>query len=147
MLEINRDKKPFLVLMTADCVGDVVALNQVIGETLPGFREHWVQDGRELLKYLLRRGQYADRALYPEPNLVLFSDEQSAVCCFRVLRVAKRYKLSQRIPFVLLSQSACASEKRLAARLGARCFVQQPVDRREFSMQLSSLKEVCERAA
>lgn len=134
--------RPFLVMMTADCVGDIVTLNHVLSHAFPGFREHWVQDGRELLKYLLRSGQYADSALYPEPDLVLFSDEQSAVCCFRVLRVARRYRLSQRIPFVLLSESAGESERRLAVRLGARLFVQQPVDQQLFSAQLSSLKEV-----
>ncbi|HCS28165.1 MAG TPA: hypothetical protein DIW43_11975 [Spongiibacteraceae bacterium] len=147
MFESPTNNKPFLVLMTADCVSDIVALNGVINSIVPGFREYWVPDGRELLKYLMRSGQYADRSLYPEPDLVLFSDESSAVCSFRVLRIARRHKLSKRIPFVLLSGSARESEKRLADKLGARLFVQQPVDKLRFSEQLSSLKEVCERAA
>ncbi len=147
MLDHNRKHKPFLVLMTADCVSDIVALNTVLEAHVPGFREYWVQDGRELLKYLLARGQYADRVQYPEPNLVLFSDEHSAVCSYRILRAAKRYNLSPRIPFVLLADDACDSEKRLAERLGARLCVAQPVDKSRFSEQLSSIKEVCGQAA
>lgn len=147
MFEYRSNDKPFFVLMTADCVSDVVTINRVIDSLAPGFREHWVPDGRELLKYLTRSGKYADRLLYPEPDLVLFSDENSAVCSFRVLRIAKRYKLSKRVPFVLLSGSTRDSERQLARRLGARLFVQQPVDKRRFSEQLISLKEVCGRAA
>jgi hypothetical protein len=78
---------------------------------------------------------------------VLFSNENSAVCSYRVLRVAKRYNLSKRIPFVLLSDGAGNSEKRLAAKLGARLCSEQPVDRLRFSEQLASLREVREHAA
>ncbi|MFT5604519.1 MAG: hypothetical protein ACI9G5_001478 [Paracoccaceae bacterium] len=78
---------------------------------------------------------------------MLFSNENSAVCSYRVLRVAKRYNLSKRIPFVLLSDGAGNSEKRLAAKLGARLCSEQPVDRLRFSEQLASLREVREHAA
>ncbi len=144
---LSVHKTPFFVLLTADCVVDIVVLNAVISKMAPSFRELWVQDNRELLRYLLRQGQYADRLTFPEPDLVLFSDENSPVCCFRLLRLAKRYKLSDRIPFVLLSGSADDAEKRMAADMGAKLFVEQPVSVRKFSHQLAELKSALGLAA
>ena len=143
----NPDDKHFLVLMTADCIGDVVALHGAIGGVIPGFREYWVNDARELLKYLLGFGAYADRLLYPLPDMVLLADSGSMAVCHGVLRAARRHRLTDRIAFIVLADDWNGNDKQLARQLHARLCVEQPVDQALFRQQLLSLKELGSRAA
>lgn len=143
----DPDDKSFLVLMTADCIGDVVALHGAIGGVIPGFRERWVNDARELLRYLLGAGAYADRLLYPLPDMILLANAGSLVTSHGVLRAARRHRLSDKIPFILLADDWRPGDKQLTRQLNARLCVEQPVDETLFREQLLSLKELNSRAA
>lgn len=139
--------KRFLVLMTADCIGDVVALHGAIGSVVPGFRERWVSDARELVKYLLGAGAYADRLLYPLPDMILLANAGSLATSHGVLRAARRHRLSDKIIFILLADDWRDSDRQLARQLNARLNVDQPVDEALFRQQLLSLKELKSHAA
>ncbi len=137
----------FLVLMTADCLSDIVVINRVLGKRIPGFREIWVNDGEELLDYLERVGKFTDPLSSPEPNLVLLADSQSATSGLRTLRIAARRGYPRRIPFIFLSENAAEDDERFAQQLGARFLLPQPIDKLRFDDQLSALKELRRRAA
>lgn len=139
--------KRFLVLMTADCIGDVVALHGAIGSVIPGFRESWVNDARELLRYLLGAGAYADRLRHPLPDMVLLADSGSLATSHGVLRAARRHLLINKIPFILLATDWRDIDRQLARQLHARLCVEQPVDEALFRQQLLSLKELNRHAA
>ena len=137
----------FLVLMTADCLSDIVVINRVLGKRIPGFREVWVNDGEELMDYLEGVGKFSDPLACPRPSLILLAENGPHSTSFRTLRLAARRGFTRRLPFIMISERASAQDEQIAGQLGARFVLPQPIDKLQFDDQLSALAELRHRAA
>jgi CheY-like chemotaxis protein len=101
-----------------------------------------VQDGEEAIDYLLGKGPYADRALYPMPGLLLLDLKMPHLNGFDVLGWwAERPELGD-LPVVVLSSSSHPSDLAKARKMGAREYIVKP---HGFAQLSKLMQELCGR--
>lgn len=93
---------------------------------------HWVKDGEEALHYLLRTGEYADRALENSPKLVLLDIKMPKVDGIEVLRRIKSEELLKTIPVVVMTSSSEDRDVVESYRLGVNSYIVKPVEFASF---------------
>ena len=88
---------------------------------------HVASDGQEALDYLFGRDKYADRKVYPMPNLVLLDLKLPGVDGFEVLRQIKSTPILKRLPVVILTSSKEEGDRALSYDRGANSYLVKPV--------------------
>lgn len=108
--------------------------NMDIVLTLDAFREaklkntiNVARDGGEALDYLFGRNKFADRTLYPMPNLILLDLKMPGIDGFEVLRQIKGTELLKRIPVIILTSSKEEGDRALSYDIGANSYLMKPV--------------------
>ena len=87
-----------------------------------------VEDGEELVSYLLRRGRYADPSSSPCPDLILLDLKMPRKDGHRALKEIKGDPRLKRIPVVVLTTSKAEEDVARAYDSGANSFVVKPTD-------------------
>jgi CheY-like chemotaxis protein len=102
--------------------------------TLDAFREarlknsiNVARNGEEALDYLFGRERYADRTLYPMPNIILLDLKMPGIDGFEVLRQIKNTDKLKRIPVVILTSSKEEGDRALSYDMGANSYLLKPV--------------------
>lgn len=94
-----------------------------IGITMP---VHVCRDGAQAISYLRGEGEFADRAKFPFPR-VLITDLKMPKCSgFDLLRWLQEHPECNMIPKMVLSASAEAKDVILAYQLGANAYFKKP---------------------
>ena len=88
---------------------------------------HFVQDGEELMDYLYRRGQYADKSNSPRPALILLDLNMPRKDGREALREIKADPSLRQIPVVVLTTSKAQEDIYSSYDLGANSFITKPV--------------------
>jgi CheY-like chemotaxis protein len=88
---------------------------------------HNVEDGDQAITYLRGAEQFADRARYPIPTLVLLDLKMPRVNGFDVLAWVRGDRLLRAMPVVVLSSSNHDADVRRAYDLGANSYLVKPV--------------------
>jgi CheY-like chemotaxis protein len=97
-----------------------------------------VQDGEELLDYLLGTGAYAG-GQPPQPKIVLLDLNMPRKGGLEALAEIKRNPLLRRIPVIVLTTSEEEKDVARSYDLGANSFISKPVDFAEFSRVIQQL--------
>ncbi len=84
-------------------------------------------DGHVALNYLFGRGEYADRQVYPMPNLVLLDLKLPGIDGFEVLRQIKSTPILKRLPVIILTSSREEGDRALSYDHGANSYLVKPV--------------------
>jgi CheY-like chemotaxis protein len=84
-------------------------------------------DGQEALDYLFGCGTYADRHLFPLPNLILLDLKMPGIDGFEVLRQIKNSPILKRIPVIILTSSKEEGDRTLSYDIGANSYLLKPV--------------------
>jgi CheY-like chemotaxis protein len=107
--------------------------------TLTAFREaklcnkiHAVLNGQDALDYTFGRGQYANRELYPKPDLILLDIKLPGIDGFEVLRQIKATPIVKRIPVIMLTSSKEEGDRALSYDNGVNSYIIKPVSFRCF---------------
>lgn len=115
------------ILLVEDNQMDVVL-------TLDAFREaklknniNIARNGHEALDYLFGRDKYADRSVYPLPNLILLDLKMPGIDGFEVLRQIKNTDMLKRIPVIILTSSKEEGDRALSYDIGANSYLLKPV--------------------
>jgi CheY-like chemotaxis protein len=102
--------------------------------TLAAFREaklcnkiHAVLNGQDALDYTFGRNQYADRELYPKPDLILLDIKLPGIDGFEVLRQIKSAPIIKRVPVVMLTSSKEDGDRALSYDNGVNSYIIKPV--------------------
>lgn len=102
--------------------------------TLDAFREaklgntlHVCPNGQDALDYLLRKDKYADRRLYPSPDLVLLDLKLPGMSGFDVLRSIKTTPILKRTPVIVLTSSKDEGDRAISYEIGANSYLVKPV--------------------
>jgi CheY-like chemotaxis protein len=98
----------------------------------------WVQDGEQALDYLYREGTFA-RAR--RPDLILLDWHLPKVTGEEVLKIIKNHADFKRIPVIIMTSSQQEQDLLKAYNLHANCFVNKPVDVREFIEVVRSIED------
>ena len=121
-------KSAATILLVEDDTHDVELMKLAFDHAKSPFSFVSVSDGGEAVKYLTGEGKYADRALFPEPWLVLLDLSMPVMDGFEVLRWMSQQTPSQWPPVIVLSYSRLENDVKLAVQLGAKLYVQKPID-------------------
>jgi CheY-like chemotaxis protein len=98
----------------------------------------WVQDGEAALDYLLRKGQYAQRAP-GNPRLMLLDLHMPKIDGLDVLARIKGDPQLRSIPIVVMSSSDQESDMVRSYEKHANSYIVKPVDFKQFTDQVSTL--------
>ncbi len=119
--------KPAQILLVEDNQMDVVLTLDAFKEAKLKNNVNVTRDGQEALDYLFGYGKFADRTLFPMPNLILLDLKMPGIDGFEVLRKVKSTDKLKRIPVVILTSSKEEGDRALSYDIGANSYLLKPV--------------------
>jgi CheY-like chemotaxis protein len=117
-----------VILLVEDDAHDVELMQLAFEQAKCSLSFIPVQHGGEATQYLKGEGKFADRAAYPEPNLVLLDLAMPVMDGFAFLRWMGQRPETKWPPVVVFSYSKLEGDVRLCAELGAMSYFRKPVD-------------------
>jgi len=114
------------ILMADDDAED----RMMTGRALEANRGHgdlrFVEDGEELMDYLMRRGKFVDPLTSPRPGIILLDLSMPKKDGHAALEEIKTYPEIRRIPIVVLTTSNVEEDIQLSYDRGANSFITKP---------------------
>jgi CheY-like chemotaxis protein len=92
------------------------------------FQLQIVHDGQEVLEYLSGIGRYADREMFPMPDMVLLDLKMPRKGGMEVLEWKRHQPQFKDLPVAVLSSSQNSADLAMAYQRGATWFLTKPVD-------------------
>ena len=126
------------VLLAEDSPADAeMALDALRDANLANPIVH-VEDGIEVMDYLLRRGRFADR---PEglPAVLLLDIKMPRMDGLEVLREVRANEALKKLPVVVLTSSREETDLAISWNLGVNAYVVKPVDSEQFFNAVKTL--------
>jgi two-component system response regulator len=134
MINLN----PINILMADDDPDDRILMKEALEENNLPSNIHFVEDGKELLDYLHRRGQFAKKETF-KPGLILLDLNMPKMDGREALRLIKSDPLLRRIPVVVLTTSKAEEDVFKTYDLGVNSFICKPV---KFEELVQITKEI-----
>ncbi len=100
-----------------------------------------VGTGQAAIQYLSGGGQFAERARFPVPHLVLLDLNLPIFPGFDVLRWIKKQPALTELPVVIFSSSSRDADKATARELGADEYVEKPQTIGKFADLVQRLRQ------
>jgi len=119
--------KPNVIVMAEDDADDRLLVKDALQECKWDVDMRFVDNGEDLLDYLLRRGKYAQAGKAPRPGLILLDLNMPRKDGREVLREIKASPELRRIPVVVLTTSRADTDIERIYELGANSFISKPV--------------------
>lgn len=120
------------MLVIEDDENDAILLRRAFDTVTGEISIQFVRDGQQALAYLKGIGQYADRKLYPVPNLIVLDLKMPGPSGFDVLRWLRAQAAYQCVPVIVLSGSMWPGDIDQAYRLGANSYLVKPGRRQDL---------------
>jgi CheY-like chemotaxis protein len=115
-----------VILMAEDDADDRLLARDALNECQIEHDLHCVEDGEDLLDYLHRRGNHADKNRSPRPSLILLDLNMPKKDGREALREIRGDPNLRRIPIVVFTTSSADADVELAYELGANSCVTKP---------------------
>lgn len=115
------------ILLVEDNLLDVELTLDAFQEARLGNTVQVARSGQEALDYLLGQGEYADRAAYPLPDLILLDLKLPGIDGHEVLRRVKGTPVLRRLPVIVLTSSKEEGDLALSYDVGANSYLVKPV--------------------
>jgi len=116
-----------LILMADDDADDRLLVKDALAECQISDRLRFVEDGEELMDYLLRQGKYAAPDAAPRPSLVLLDLNMPRKDGREALREIRAHPELRRLPVVAFTTSKSDTDVGTIYDLGGNSFVTKPV--------------------
>lgn len=123
---MKKENPPFIVLMADDDEDDCLLVGSAFQEIGIAHDLHFVDDGRELLDYLLHEGDFADPEKYPRPNLILLDLNMPRIDGREALSKIKSDPQLKDIPVLILTTSGEKRDIEFSKHAGASSFLSKP---------------------
>ncbi len=138
----------FPILIAEDDENDVIILERALREV--GFRNpfHVCRDGSEVLAYFCGEGEFADRARFPFPRLLITDLKMPKVDGMQVLKWLYEHPECNLIPRIVLTASRQASDIQQAYKSGVNSYLVKPASYEQLTRMLKLLFdywEMCEK--
>src|SRR5439155_26828992 len=111
------------ILLVEDEPNDAVLVQIALQKIIPGVSLPVVSDGIQAVEYLKGSGPYADRSLYPFPDVVLLDLNLPLMDGFDVLRWIRQQPELKLLPVIGLTGSLRNEDTKLACEAGANLCV------------------------
>jgi CheY-like chemotaxis protein len=129
------------VLIAEDNEDDLELIQLVLRKAGVSNPVHIVRDGEEALAYISGSGKYADRCVYPVPELALLDLRLPGVNGFEILEWVRRSPALAGLKVVILTGSEEVRNVNRAYQLGANAFIIKPPEMAEFVQMAALLKQ------
>jgi CheY-like chemotaxis protein len=116
------------ILLIEDDPNDVLLVQRAFRRATVGNPIQVVGDGEAAVDYMAGHGHYQDRQSHPLPAIMLLDLKLPRRSGFEVLEWLRRQPRLRRIPVVVLTSSALASDIRQAYELGANSYLVKPLE-------------------
>jgi CheY-like chemotaxis protein len=113
--------------MAEDDADDRLLVKDALAECQWNADLRFVENGEELLDYLLRQGKYRRAEESPRPRLILLDLNMPRKDGREVLRDIRAHAELRRIPVVVLTTSKADTDIERVYELGANSFISKPV--------------------
>jgi len=117
-----------VIMLVEDREDDIVLIKRAFKHAMIHNAVQVVRDGNEAIFYLAGEGQYANRAEYPLPDLILLDLKMPKTDGFAVLRWVREQPEFSLIRVVVLTSSDSIRDVNQAYALGANSFMVKPVE-------------------
>lgn len=124
---MNPSTKSIVILMADDDADDRLLAKDALAECRLANELHFVENGEELLDYLLRRGRYTSLGDAPRPGLILLDLNMPKKDGREALKEIKADPELRKIPVVVLTTSRADTDIGRIYELGANSFISKPV--------------------
>ncbi len=115
------------ILLVEDDPNDAFFLKRALHKVRPDISLTVVTDGEQAIDYLNGRHQYADRATYPFPLVILLDLKLPYLSGFQILEHIRAEAALAQIPVFILTSSPEERDRLRALELGAkRYFIKPP---------------------
>jgi CheY-like chemotaxis protein len=141
LTETESDQQAGTVLIVDDESADIRFTERVITAVCPQFRTVGLKSGEALVSYLKGEGEYADRAEFPYPILILLDLKMPGMHGFDVLRWLSKSRPHNMIPVFVLTVSGEVPMAQYAYELGARSFLTKPLKTDDFSNTIRKFED------
>jgi CheY-like chemotaxis protein len=119
--------QPITILMAEDDPDDRMLTQEALTESRLVNNLYFVEDGIELLDYLHQRGQHADSANSPYPDIILLDLNMPRKDGREALVEIKADPDLRRIPIVVLTTSKAEEDVLRSYDLGVSGFITKPI--------------------
>jgi CheY-like chemotaxis protein len=123
---LERCKESFTVLMAEDDPDDRFLMELTFKELRIKGELRFVENGEELVDYLLRRGYYADPKHSPQPSLILLDLNMPKKDGRQALTEIKSAPELQKIPVVVWTTSDFEEDRAKCREAGAIAYLTKP---------------------
>ena len=123
----QENSKPITILMADDDEDDRLLTAEAFVESHLANDLRFVNDGEELMQYLLRQGAYADPKTSPRPGIILLDLNMPRKDGREALAEIKANPDLCRIPVIILTTSRAEEDIISSYDLGANSFIAKPV--------------------
>lgn len=127
MRKSGKEKNFFPILIAEDDPDDTLMIREAFEENLISNHLYFVEDGEQLMDYLLRRKKYANTKNYPVPGMILLDLNMPKKDGREALKELKSNTLLRRIPVVVLTTSKAEEDVIKSYDLGVSGFITKPV--------------------
>jgi len=124
---LKKNRRSIQILVAEDDPDDRMLVKDALKESRLINELHFVEDGEELMDYLLRRGKYAGPAGKPMPGLILLDLHMPRKGGREALEEIKRDPGLKQIPIVVLTSSKAEEDMFRSYDLGVNSFMVKPV--------------------
>ena len=133
------DRSSAVVLLAEDNPGEQALVERALRRSELHYVLRTVCNGEEALDYLYRRGQFADPADAPVPDLVLLDLNMPKVDGLLVLQTMKGDAALKTIPAVILTTSKAEEDVMRSYQRGCNSFLTKPFELAEFTRELQAV--------
>lgn len=136
---MNNNTKPVTILIADDDDEDRMLMKDAIEEVDLNIKFYFVKDGEELMDYLHQRGQYSAPESSSRPGIILLDLNMPKKDGREALQEIKSHSSFKKIPVIILTTSASATDIDKSYDLGANTYIRKPLT---FSALLETIKAI-----
>jgi CheY-like chemotaxis protein len=141
-LPIGESSVPLRILMAEDDPDDRLLLEQAFKDVgLPGDLR-FVEDGEDLMRYLHRRGDYADSTMFPRPTVILLDLNMPKKDGRQALAEIKADPDLREIPIIVWTTSDLDEDKKRCQETGADTYITKPMS---YKGLLATVRDLCKK--
>ena len=116
-----------VILIADDDIDDRMMIKDAFAERRLGNEIRFVEDGEDLIDYLLRKGKYTDASTSPRPGLILLDLNMPKKDGREALKEIKNNPDLRSIPIVVLTTSKAEEDVYKTYNLGVNSYITKPV--------------------
>ncbi len=135
------EKKDNCILLAEDSESDLVLMRYAFEKAGVTNPVHEVRDGQEAIEYLSGHGQYADRARYALPCIIITDLKMPRVDGFALLEWLQSRPEFARVPKLVLSASSIEADRKRAAQLGGCAYFVKPAGLNDLVRTVAHIDE------